>query len=94
MPEVGYSLGYISSVHNDPPTPAAYSDADIAALLADLQATVTGPKTLQAWSEDTHVRVDRIVAGADLMYVRLAAHDQEGSPIVLMLLDRVWERAN
>jgi hypothetical protein len=80
-------------VQHDPPRPAAYSDAEIAALLADLQATVTGPRTLRSWSEDTHVRVERVVAGADLMYVRLAGCDHEGSPIVLMLLDRVWERA-
>ncbi|WP_092915400.1 hypothetical protein [Agrococcus baldri] len=78
---------------NDLERPPAYSDTDIAALLADLQATVNGATSLTEWAESAAVPVDRIVAGADLTYLRLAAHDSEGSPIVLMLREHIWQRA-
>ncbi|WP_186808131.1 hypothetical protein [Agrococcus baldri] len=80
-------------MQNDPPRPSAYSSADIAAILADLQATVSGATSLERWTKSSTVPVDRVVAGADLTYLRLTAHDAEGSPIVLMLRERVWQRA-
>lgn len=89
----GTSVGYILEVQNDPPRPPAYSSADIAAILADLQSTVSGPSSLNAWAESTAVPVDRIVGGADLTYIRLTAHDTDGSPIVLMLRHQTWQRA-
>ncbi|MFJ6114141.1 hypothetical protein ACIQC8_08505 [Agrococcus sediminis] len=37
--------------------------------------------------------IARLTAGANLTYIRLAGRDEHGHPIVLMLLDHVWERA-
>ncbi|MCH1883903.1 hypothetical protein [Agrococcus sp. ARC_14] len=80
-------------MQHEPPRPPAYSSADIAAILADLQATVNEATSLHAWAETSAVPLDRIVAGADLTYLRLRAHDTEGSPIVLMLREQRWQRA-
>jgi hypothetical protein len=80
-------------MQHDPPRPPAYSTTDIAAILADLQATVNGATSLHQWAETAAVPVDKIVAGADLTYLRLRARDHEGSPIVLMLRERNWQRA-
>ncbi|WP_072314280.1 hypothetical protein [Agrococcus sp. Marseille-P2731] len=70
-----------------------FSTADIAAVLSDLQARASGPSSLRAWAREASVATDRVVATDGLTYVRLAARDDEGAPIVLMLLEDVWERA-
>ncbi|WP_206445733.1 hypothetical protein [Agrococcus sp. KRD186] len=80
-------------MQTDLPRPAAYTSTDIAAILADLQSTVNGATSLHEWAETATVPVDKIVAGADLTYLRLRAHDHEGAPIVLMMRDQVWQRA-
>jgi len=89
---MGYRLGYILDVLISP-RPQVFSTADIAAVLSDLQARANDAASLRTWAQDANVAIERVVATDDLTYVRLAARDDDGSPIVLMLLEGVWERA-
>ncbi|SDS35981.1 hypothetical protein [Agrococcus carbonis] len=75
------------------PPKRVYGHADIAAILADLQSTVTTHHELRDWAAQTDVPIERVVANPDLTYVRLDARDVDRSPIVLILLEQVWERA-
>lgn len=68
-------------------------DAQIDDLLLELNARVTGPEELRAWASETTVEIDRLTATPALTYVRLDQRDSEGTTIVLMLLEGVWERA-
>lgn len=72
---------------------ATYTDADIDAILDDLNATATDPQQVHAWAARSGISVTRAVAIPDLTYVRLAGKDEAGGYIVLMLLDGTWERA-
>ncbi|MGC5075685.1 hypothetical protein [Agrococcus sp. DT81.2] len=69
-----------------------YTDADVDTILADLNAPVPGHEDLHAWSDRSGIPCKRVVATADLTYVRLAGQDRAGGYIVLMLLDGTWER--
>ncbi|WP_413316651.1 hypothetical protein AA0Z99_08415 [Agrococcus sp. 1P02AA] len=80
-------------MQKDPPRPQLYSSANIAAVLSDLQSSVTGSTSLHQWSETTDLPLDSVVAGDDLTYITLSAHDELGAPIVLMLRDGAWQRA-
>ncbi|WP_347754291.1 hypothetical protein [Agrococcus sp. ProA11] len=71
----------------------AYTESDIAAVLADLQHEVSGSTSLHAWQQNTGVPIQRVVSGADIAYVHLGAHDRFGTQIVLMLRDGSWRRA-
>ncbi len=71
----------------------AFNEAQIDELLLDLNTHVTGPEELRAWASDRMVAFDRLTATPVLTYIRLDRHDDHGVPIVLMLLDGVWERA-
>lgn len=70
-----------------------YSDAQIQEILADLNANVRGLQSLHVWASQRDLDIARLTAGANLTYIRLAGRDERGDPIVLMLLDNVWERA-
>lgn len=73
--------------------PVAYSESDVAAVLADLQSEVSGTTSLHAWQQSAGVPIDRVVSGADITYVHLGAYDRLGTQIVLMLHDGIWRRA-
>lgn len=75
------------------PRVAAYTDADIDAIVDDLNATATDAERVHAWAARSGVPITRAVAIPDLTYVRLAGKDESGGYIVLMLLDGTWERA-
>jgi hypothetical protein len=74
-------------------TPPTYSEAEIAAILAELNREVQRPAELQQWSASTELPLRRIVADGDLTYVGLAGTDLAGDPIVLMLIEGEWDRA-
>lgn len=71
-----------------------YTDAQIDAILVDLNANVPRLRTLQAWAEGTATGAIKIREGDDVSYIRLAAHDGAGKPVVLIRIDHLWERAN
>ena len=68
-------------------------NAQIQEILADLNANVRGLQSLHVWASQRDLDIARLTAGANLTYIRLAGRDERGDPIVLMLLDNVWERA-
>lgn len=70
-----------------------YGDARILELIAELNSPTTALPGLRSWAARSGVPVTRVVEGAELTYLRLAARDEEGGPIVLMRLEDVWERA-
>lgn len=70
-----------------------YDQAAVAAMLIQLNEQAISSSTVGDWAAESGVVLERIVAGVDLTYVRLEGHDQHRMPIVLMLLEGVWERA-
>lgn len=76
-----------------PPRPRTHSNSDIAAILAELNATVIDHERLHAWASQSEIPLMRAVASERLTYVRLAGKDASGGYVVLMLLEGAWERA-
>lgn len=70
----------------------SYTDTDVDAILADLNAAVADHLHLHAWADRSGIALKRVVASPGLTYVRLARQDGTGGYIVLMLLDGTWER--
>lgn len=78
----------------DPPHRSrTYTDSDIDAMLADLNASVIRCEQLADWRGRSGIPIGRAVATPGLTYVRLAGRDAHGGPVVLMLLEDAWERA-
>ncbi|WP_413320290.1 hypothetical protein AA0Z99_05700 [Agrococcus sp. 1P02AA] len=84
----------VSREPRDPPPEAAlHSDLAIGALLADLNVHVRDHLQLQPWLDRSVVETARVVNMPELTYIRLAQHDADRIPVVVMLLDGIWERA-
>jgi hypothetical protein len=79
-------------VHSPRSPRRIYSDDEIYAILLELAAIATDHESLRSWAATPGIELERVVAIETLTYVRLAGHDAEGSPIVLMLLEGMWER--
>ena len=79
-------------MNDSPPGLETYTDSDVDAILADLNATVIGHDELHAWADRSGIPLKRVVATPGLTYVRLAGRDGTRGYIVLMLLDGTWER--
>jgi hypothetical protein len=85
--------GYGRHPTQSSPRQLTYSEAEIAAILAELNRQVQQPSQLQRWSASTDIPLRRTVASGDLTYVGLAGTDHAGDPIVLMLIEGMWDRA-
>jgi len=84
---------YVSSIETNLTQHDAFSDSQVDELIAELNASVTGLQSLHTWAAQSGLATDRLVESPALTYVRLAARDERGEPIVLMRLEHVWERA-
>lgn len=72
---------------------ALIADAHVDAILAALNASESGLKSLEDLTSRTCLRSDRIIEGPDITYVRLVGQAEQGGPIVLVHFEGIWERA-
>ncbi|WP_143143599.1 hypothetical protein [Agrococcus sp. Marseille-P2731] len=71
----------------------AHSVIAIDELLAELNVHVRDRAQLQPWIERSDIQMARIVNVPSLTYIRLTHRDEQHVPIVVMLVDGIWERA-
>lgn len=78
----------------EPPPPIAYTDAQIRAIVANLNDSVAGVETLRGWVARSRLDPAALGETPDRAYLHLAGVDGHGRPVVLVLEEHRWSRAN
>lgn len=80
----------------DPPPLIAYTDAQIRAIVANLNESVTGVETLRGWVARSCLDPGALEETPERAYLHLAGADRHGRPVVLVfeLEQHRWSRAN
>lgn len=78
----------------EPPPLISYTDAQIRAIVANLNASVTGIETLRGWVARSCLDANALVETPGRAYLYLSGVDSRGRPVVLMLEQHRWSRAS
>lgn len=76
------------------PSLIAYTDAQIRAIVANLNASVTGIETLRGWVARSCLDAAALEETPGRAYLHLCGADSRGRPVVLMLEQHRWSRAS
>ncbi len=72
---------------------AVITDAQVRAILDELNAGDAGLHDLDRWAARSACKPDRVIVGPDITYVRLAGRAEHGGPVILMYVEQAWEQA-